>query len=45
MNYLELKPEHFHKLCDKYRSPHLWGKDDNGFWKLRHNVMGTGLND
>ena len=45
MNYLELKPEHFHKLCDKYRSPHLWGKDDNGFWKLRYNVMGTGLND
>ena len=45
MNYLEIKPERFHELCDKYRSPHLWGKDDSGLWKLRHNVMGTGLND
>jgi N-acetyl sugar amidotransferase len=45
MEYLDMKPEYFHELCDKFRSPHLWGKDDEGKWKLRHNVAGTGLND
>lgn len=45
MEYLEMKPEHFHELCDKARSPHLWGKDGSGNWKLRHNVAGTGLDD
>jgi hypothetical protein len=45
MNYIDMKPEHFHELCDKFRSPHLWGKDENGIWKLRHNVSNTGIND
>jgi N-acetyl sugar amidotransferase len=45
MEYLEMEPEYFHELCDKFRSPHLWGKDGNGEWKLRHNVAETGLND
>jgi N-acetyl sugar amidotransferase len=45
MEYLDMKPEYFHELCDKFRSPHLWGKDENGKWKLRHNVAFTGLND
>lgn len=45
MEYIEMKPEHFHELCDKARSPHLWGKDAAGNWKLRHNVSGTGLDD
>jgi len=45
MEYLEIKPEDFMALCDKFRSPHLWGKDENGKWKLRHNVAGTGLDD
>lgn len=45
MDYLEIDPENFHKLCDKFRSPHLWGKNDNGQWKLRHTVSGGGLND
>ena len=45
MNYIDLKPEHFHELCDKFRSPHLWGKDKDGIWKLRHNVSKTGLDD
>jgi N-acetyl sugar amidotransferase len=45
MDYLEIKPEYFHELCDKFRSPHLWGKDESGTWKLRHNVAGSGLND
>jgi N-acetyl sugar amidotransferase len=45
MNYIDMKPEHFHELCDKFRSPHLWGKDENGIWNLRYNVWKGGLND
>lgn len=45
MDYIGMKPEDFHALCDKFRSPHLWGKDADGNWKLRHNVAKTGLND
>jgi N-acetyl sugar amidotransferase len=45
MEYLEIKPEKFHELCDQFRSPHLWGKDEKGDWKLRHTVWGGGLDD
>ena len=45
MDYLDIKPERFHELCDKFRSPHLWGKNDRGEWQLTHNVWGGGLND
>ena len=45
MEYIDMKPEYFHELCDKFRSPHLWGKDQEGKWKLRHNVAGKGLED
>lgn len=45
MEYIGMNPEHFHELCDKFRSPHLWGKDENGNWKLRHTVSGDGLDD
>ena len=44
MDYIEMKPERFHELCDQFRSPHLWTKV-NGEWKLRHNVAGTGVED
>lgn len=45
MEYIDMKPEEFHELCDKFRSPHLWGKDENNQWKLRHNVAMNGLDD
>lgn len=45
MEYIGMTPEHFHELCDKYRSPHLWGKNEKGEWKLRHTVNGNGLDD
>ncbi|HAS47574.1 MAG TPA: N-acetyl sugar amidotransferase [Microscillaceae bacterium] len=45
MEYLEIEPERFHDLADQFRSPHLWGKDDRGEWKLRHTIWGGGLND
>jgi N-acetyl sugar amidotransferase len=37
MDYIGMEPNHFHELCDKARSPHLWEKAD-GKWKLRHPV-------
>jgi hypothetical protein len=46
MEYLEINPEYFkNELSDKFRSPHLWGKNDAGDWQLRHTVWGGGLND
>jgi N-acetyl sugar amidotransferase len=46
MTYLEIDPDYFcNELTDKFRSPHLWGKNDSGIWQLRHNVFGGGLND
>jgi N-acetyl sugar amidotransferase len=46
MEYLEIDPEYFKtQLTDKFRSPHLWGKDENNNWKLRHNIWKGGLND
>ena len=38
MDYLEIKPENFLKLCDQFRSPHLW-KKENEEWKLRYQVQ------
>jgi N-acetyl sugar amidotransferase len=32
-----MTPEQFFGLCDKFRSPHLW-KRENGEWKLRHPI-------
>lgn len=45
MEYIGMNPEYFHELCDKFRSPHLWGKDQEGNWRLRHNVAKTGIDD
>lgn len=44
MDYIGMKPERFHELCDEFRSPHLW-KKVNGEWKLRHTVWGGGVDD
>lgn len=46
MEYLEMDPEYFRgPLTDRFRSPHLWAKDDSGNWKLRHTVWGGGQDD
>jgi len=37
MEYIGMKPEHFHELCDRARSPHLW-KREGGAWALRQKV-------
>lgn len=44
MEYLDIKPEHFLKLIDQFRSPHLWAKA-KGEWKLRHTVNEDGIDD
>lgn len=38
MDYLEIKPETFHKTCDKFRPPHLWRKNDKGDYELKFHV-------
>jgi N-acetyl sugar amidotransferase len=37
MDYIGMKPEYYFELCDKFRSPHLWMKEDKK-WKLRYQV-------
>ncbi|CAN5243124.1 N-acetyl sugar amidotransferase [soil metagenome] len=44
MDYIEMESEHFHELCNKFRSPHLWA-NVGGEWKLRHTVNKTGVDD
>lgn len=44
MKYLEMDEAEFLQLSDKFRSPHLWAKTQEG-WKLRHNVNSDGIND
>ena len=44
MEYLEIKPSYFYELCDKFRSPHLWAKQ-NGHWRLRHTANKDGIDD
>ena len=45
IDYLEIEKDYFFKLCDKFRSPHLWGKNAKREWKLRHTVNKDGLDD
>ena len=37
MDCIGMEPERFHELCDRFRSPHLWARE-NGNWGLRHKV-------
>ena len=44
MKYLNIKENLFYKLCDKFRSPHLWKKIGKS-WKLRHTANRNGTDD
>ncbi len=44
MKYLNINPNYFHKLCNKFRSPHLWKKKKNS-WELRHTANKDGADD
>ena len=44
MKYYNIKEDDFFKLCDKFRSPHLWKKIGKK-WHLRHTVNKDGCDD
>ena len=44
LNYLDIEPDHFHKITDKFRPPHLWKKLGKQ-WKLKHTVNRDGYCD
>lgn len=37
LDYIEITPDRFLELCEQFRPPHLWKKQD-GQWRLRHQV-------
>jgi len=37
LDYLDINEEHFWKIVDRYRMPHLW-EQNNGEWRLKHVV-------
>lgn len=37
LEYISLTEDEFHAAVDRFRSPHLWAKQD-GVWKLKHAV-------
>lgn len=37
LDYIQITEKQFHEVVDRYRSPHLWVKNDSG-WQLRHGV-------
>ncbi|MBL4652379.1 MAG: N-acetyl sugar amidotransferase [Flavobacteriales bacterium] len=46
MEYLDINPDYFREeLSNRFRSPHLWGINNDKDWKLRHTVMKLGLDD
>ena len=45
LEYIDLTEEEFMAFCDKFRSPHLWGKNGEGEWCLRHTANNDGLDD
>jgi len=45
LEYCNISEDYFWEVINSWRSPHLWGKDEGGNWKLLHNVSKTGLKD
>ena len=44
VDYLDIPSDEFHRLCDEFRSPHLW-KQVKGDWILRRNANKSGTDD
>jgi N-acetyl sugar amidotransferase len=38
LDYMGITEERFWEVIDGARSPHLWEKDDDGTWRLKHQV-------
>jgi N-acetyl sugar amidotransferase len=45
LEYIDTTDDEFWASIDKHRSPHLWGKDAEGHWKLRFTASKDGLDD
>lgn len=46
LEYLNLEPDYFrNEITDRFRSPHLWGKNEKGGWKLSHAVNCDSIDD
>lgn len=45
LEYCDITEEYFWDVINSWRDDRIWGKDQNGEWKLRHNVAGEGLDD
>ena len=44
LEYLNMSIDQFNELCDKFRSPHLWVKQESS-WRLRHTCNNDGVDD
>jgi hypothetical protein len=38
IEYMDITEDRFWEIITKARSPHLWAKDPNGDWTLKHQV-------
>ena len=47
LSYIGIGEKEFWEVIDFYRglSPHIWGKDQDGKWKLKHTVSQDGIED
>lgn len=45
LNYIEISIDEFWQIIDRFRSPHIWGKDKDNNWRLNHTVNKDGLLD
>ena len=45
LEYINTTKEEFWESIEKFRSKHIWAKNKNGDYKLKHTVMKTGLDD
>jgi hypothetical protein len=45
LEYCDITEEFFWEVVDSWRSDHLWIKETNGDWKLRHTVNKDGNDD
>lgn len=38
LDYIDTSEQEFHKIIDEHRSPHLWKKNKDQTWSLKHSV-------
>jgi len=45
LEYIDTTEQEFWEVINKHRSPHIWKKNNNGEWGLRHTVAKDGADD